>query len=181
MLHEGPTCFPVRSESLLSRPDLALPKPRRAAEGIGRSGATRSHAQHALAREHGEDGEHRTFPGVSTVAHFRRSRDRTLSFMRDVTELVPHLPCQENGAMPARASLPRRPHDLAQALKRIVLDRPTIGSCAVRSAVSPVLAGAAYRCILSSHENPKICRIDDAEVVGDLIAVDMPIPRHLLA
>jgi uncharacterized protein with ParB-like and HNH nuclease domain len=35
--------------------------------------------------------------------------------------------------------------------------------------------------ILSSHENPKICGIDDAEVVGDLIAVDMPIPRHLLA
>src|SRR3984957_1547752 len=35
--------------------------------------------------------------------------------------------------------------------------------------------------ILSSRENPKICGIDDAEVVGDLIAVDMPIPRHLLA
>ena len=28
--------------------------------------------------------------------------------MRDVTQLVPHLPCQESGAMPARASLPRR-------------------------------------------------------------------------
>ena len=66
--------FPVRSASLLSRPDLALPKPRRAAEGIGRSGATRSHAQRAVAREHGEDGEHRTFPEVSTVAHSRRSR-----------------------------------------------------------------------------------------------------------
>ena len=25
--------------------------------------------------------------------------------------------------------------------------------------------------ILSSHENPKICGIDDAEVVGDLVAV----------
>jgi transposase InsO family protein len=37
--------------------------------GDGRSGATRSHAQSALAREHGEDGEHRTFPAVSTVAH----------------------------------------------------------------------------------------------------------------
>ena len=56
--------------------DLALPKPLRAAEGIGRSGATRSHAQRAVAREHGEDGEHRTFPEVSTVAHSRRSRIR---------------------------------------------------------------------------------------------------------
>jgi hypothetical protein len=56
------TGFPVRSASLLSRPDLALPKSRRAAEGIGRSGATRSHAQRAVAREHGEDGEHRTSP-----------------------------------------------------------------------------------------------------------------------
>jgi hypothetical protein len=62
------TRFPVRSASLLSRPDLAPPKPRRAAEGTGRSGATRSHAQRALSREHGEDGEHRTFPEVSTVA-----------------------------------------------------------------------------------------------------------------
>ena len=60
--------------TLLSRSDLALPKLRRAAEGIGRSGATRSHAQRAVAREHGEDGEHRTFPEVSTVAHSRRSR-----------------------------------------------------------------------------------------------------------
>ena len=76
------TGFPVRSASLLSRPDLALPKPRRAAEGIGRSGATRSHAQRALSREHGEDGEHRTFPEVSTVAHSRQSEDRapTLPF-----------------------------------------------------------------------------------------------------
>jgi transposase InsO family protein len=38
-------------------------------EGDGRSGATRSHAQRASAGEHGEDGEHRTFPEVSTVAH----------------------------------------------------------------------------------------------------------------
>ena len=39
------TGFPVRSASLLSRPDLALPKPRRAAEGMGGAeppGATRS-------------------------------------------------------------------------------------------------------------------------------------------
>jgi len=41
--------FPVRSASLLSRPDLALAEQRRAAEGIGRSGATRSHAQRAVA------------------------------------------------------------------------------------------------------------------------------------
>jgi transposase InsO family protein len=38
-------------------------------EGDGRSRATRNHAQRALAREHGEDGEHRTFSAVSTVAH----------------------------------------------------------------------------------------------------------------
>jgi hypothetical protein len=37
--------------------------------GDGRSGATRSHAQGALAREHGEAGEHQTFSAVSTVAH----------------------------------------------------------------------------------------------------------------
>jgi hypothetical protein len=37
-------------------------------EGEERSGATRSHAQRAFQREHGEDGEHRTFPGVSTMA-----------------------------------------------------------------------------------------------------------------
>ena len=37
-------------------------------EGDGRSRATRSHAQSALAHEHGEDGEHRTFAAVSTAA-----------------------------------------------------------------------------------------------------------------
>src|SRR4029077_11205846 len=37
-------------------------------KGDGRSGATRSHAQCAPAREHGEDGEHRTLSVVSTVA-----------------------------------------------------------------------------------------------------------------
>ena len=47
--------------------------------GQERSGATRSHAQRAApadglermsrpAREHGEDGEHRTLPGASTMA-----------------------------------------------------------------------------------------------------------------
>ena len=61
--------FPVRSASLLSRPDLAAPKPRRATKEMGGAeppGATRSAP---FAREHGEDGEHRTFSAVSTVAH----------------------------------------------------------------------------------------------------------------
>jgi putative transposase len=49
-----------------SRPANAPAAARNA--GDGRSRATRSHAQSALAREHGEDGEHRTFPAVSTVA-----------------------------------------------------------------------------------------------------------------
>ena len=49
-----------------SRPGAAMATARNA--GDGRSGATRSHAQSAAAREHGEDGEHRTFPAVSTVA-----------------------------------------------------------------------------------------------------------------
>jgi hypothetical protein len=35
--------------------------------GDGRRGATQSHAQRALKREHGEAGEHRTFSRVSTV------------------------------------------------------------------------------------------------------------------
>jgi len=51
-----------------SRPGAAMATARNA--GDGRSGATRSHAQSASAREHGEDGEHRTFPAVSTVASF---------------------------------------------------------------------------------------------------------------
>jgi putative transposase len=37
-------------------------------EGDGRSRTTRNHAQSALAHEHGEDGEHRTFAAVSTAA-----------------------------------------------------------------------------------------------------------------
>jgi putative transposase len=49
-----------------SRPGAAMATARNARDG--RSGATRSHAQSASAREHGEDGEHRTFPAVSTVA-----------------------------------------------------------------------------------------------------------------
>ena len=49
-----------------SRPGSAPAAARNA--GDGRSAATRSHAQGALAREHGEAGEHRTFSAVSTVA-----------------------------------------------------------------------------------------------------------------
>jgi len=36
--------------------------------GEGRSGATRSHARRSVRREHGEDGEHRTFCEVSPMA-----------------------------------------------------------------------------------------------------------------
>jgi hypothetical protein len=54
----------VRLVSLLFRPDLAVPWPWRGAQGLEPrradqgSGATRSHAQRGLSREHGEDGEH---------------------------------------------------------------------------------------------------------------------------
>ena len=54
--------------------------------GDGRRGATRSHAQRTSLREHGEDGEHRTFSAVSAVAHsphagdaLRRTPNRQLS------------------------------------------------------------------------------------------------------
>jgi putative transposase len=50
-----------------SRPDHDKATARNAGEE--RRGATRSHAQRLLRREHGEDGEHRTFPEVSTVAY----------------------------------------------------------------------------------------------------------------
>ena len=44
-----------------------------------------------------------------------------------------------------------------------------------------ILAGVAFRpaaqSILNSRDSPKICGIDDAEVVGDLVAVDTPVPR----
>jgi transposase InsO family protein len=49
--------------AFLPRPDDALARARNA--GDGRRAATHSHAQR---REHGEDGEHRTFPAVSTRA-----------------------------------------------------------------------------------------------------------------
>ena len=50
-----------------------------------------------------------------------------------------------------------------------------------RQQVDSILVKFVDALILSSRENPKICGIDDTEVVGDLVAVDMPVPRHLLA
>jgi hypothetical protein len=58
----------------------AFPSRPGVAQVTARSGGDwekRSHPQprqRAVAREHGEDGEHRTFPEVSTVAHSRQSR-----------------------------------------------------------------------------------------------------------
>src|SRR5580700_247120 len=56
----------AKAPAFPSRPDHALATARNVGEP--RSAATRSHAQRPLRREHGEDGEHRTFPEVSTVA-----------------------------------------------------------------------------------------------------------------
>jgi uncharacterized membrane protein len=55
------------------------------------------------------------------------------------------------------------------------------GQMTPRIIATALLRDNFIRCILSSRENPKIGGIDDAEVVGDLVAVDMPVPRHLLA
>ena len=49
-----------------SRPEKNNARAR--SEGQERSGATRSHAQRHLRREHGEDGEERTLPEASTLA-----------------------------------------------------------------------------------------------------------------
>jgi putative transposase len=57
----------AKAPAFLSRPDNASAMARNAGEE--RSTAARSHAQRPLRREHGEDGAHRTFPEVSTVAH----------------------------------------------------------------------------------------------------------------
>jgi hypothetical protein len=57
----------VKAPAFPSRPESPGAMGRNAGEE--RSGAARSHAQRALQREHGEDGEHRTFSGVSTMAH----------------------------------------------------------------------------------------------------------------
>jgi len=53
-----------------SRPDADVAAARTG--GDGRSRATRSHAQRVLLREHGEDGEHRTFPEGSPAAPSRQ-------------------------------------------------------------------------------------------------------------
>ena len=37
------------------------------------------------------------------------------------------------------------------------------------------------RGIPSSRENPKIHRVDDAEIVGDLVAVNVPVSGHVVA
>ncbi len=74
-LRKGKASFLVRSASLLSRPDLGLPGRGAQRRGLGREERTkgRSHPEPRAGagsgpREHGEDGEHRTFPEVSTVA-----------------------------------------------------------------------------------------------------------------
>jgi hypothetical protein len=56
----------IREPAFPSRPGSAEAAERNV--GDGRSRATRSHAQSALARA-GKDGEHRTFSTVSTAAH----------------------------------------------------------------------------------------------------------------
>jgi putative transposase len=66
-LSQNPLSGSIGAPAFLSRPGNARPTARN--EGVGRSGAAQSHAQRAPAREHGEDGEQRTFPEVSTVAH----------------------------------------------------------------------------------------------------------------
>jgi hypothetical protein len=57
----------AKAPAFPSRPDGASAMARNA--GQERSTAARSHAQRPLRREHGEDGAHRTFPEVSTMAH----------------------------------------------------------------------------------------------------------------
>ena len=57
----------AKAPAFPSRPDSASAMARNVGEE--RSTAARSHAQRPLGREHGEDGAHRTFPEVSTMAH----------------------------------------------------------------------------------------------------------------
>jgi transposase InsO family protein len=76
----------VRTPAFPSRPDNSTAMARNAGEE--RSGATRSHAQRDRQREHGEDGEHRTFPEVSAMAHSTsaggpRHRQRTIKTRGD--------------------------------------------------------------------------------------------------
>ena len=69
---ETPPCGSIGEPAFPSRPGAATAAARNEGEALGPqsgpSGATRSHAQRDLSREHGEDGEHRTFPVVSTAA-----------------------------------------------------------------------------------------------------------------
>jgi putative transposase len=59
----------AKAPAFPSRPVNASAMERNAGEE--RSTAARSHARRPLRREHGEDGAHRTFPEVSTMAHSR--------------------------------------------------------------------------------------------------------------
>jgi putative transposase len=62
----------VKAPAFPSRPDTASAVARNAGEE--RSTAARSHARRPLRREHGEDGAHRNFPEVSTMAHSGSAR-----------------------------------------------------------------------------------------------------------
>jgi putative transposase len=62
----------AKAPAFPSRPDNASAMARNAGEE--RSTAARSHAQRPLRREHGEDGAHRNFPEVSTMAHSGSAR-----------------------------------------------------------------------------------------------------------
>ena len=94
----------------------AFPSRPGTSEAMGRSERGREERSHPeprtarFQREHGEDGEHRTFPEVSTAWHTPAGRGSGVSVSiakRDVTKPVPHLLCQQRGAMPAPISLQR--------------------------------------------------------------------------
>ena len=72
----------IRLSGSIGEPCFPVPTWQRQAtersEGDARSRATRSHAQRTSLREHGENGEHRTFSAVSTVAHSSPSEVRLL-------------------------------------------------------------------------------------------------------
>ena len=57
------------SASLLSRPDLQRPSRGTQRRRWEEQSHPQPRAARPVAREHGEDGEHRTFSAVSTVAH----------------------------------------------------------------------------------------------------------------
>jgi hypothetical protein len=92
------TRFPVRSTSLLSRPDLALPEPRRATKGkrgAEAAGATHSAPLRACL------ASHQTFPAVRTVAHSapvgRSGRRRSIAADRGRRQEAP-----ARGALPGQ-------------------------------------------------------------------------------